>query len=272
MTRFCVFTPTRLPGIDVTFFSVARQTLGEGDELMWIVADEIDRDLPVPNNVNEMASIKVPWDPGNTRNLARAYNYGLRMAREWDADIFVSLQDYIWAPEHGLKLFESVVQAAAERDEHKLLITGYCDISADPYPESIVDRENKATIFGVPFEGKPTDIAWQDARRTNFNTVGKDPGAIRQVSAVEWETNWAAIPKTALFDERLAFPEEFDSAVAYENQAYAFLAQQHDYVVVIDPRNAAISLPHKKYWPEYDTIEAPMTKINEQRTQEMFGV
>ena len=272
MTRFCVFTPTRLPGIDVTFASVNRQLLLEGDALMWIVADEVDRNIPMPENVEEMATLKVPWEPGNTRNLARAYNYGLRAAREWDADIFVSLQDYIWAPEVGLQQFNAVVQAAAERDEHMILITGYCDISADPYPEEIVDRNDPWTIFGNPYGKKPQDIAWHDARRSNFNTVGKDPGAIRQVSAIEWETNWAAIPKTALFDERLSFPEEFDSAVAYENQAYAFLAQQHDYVVVIDPRNAAISLPHKKYWPEYDKREAELTRINERRTQEMFGV
>ncbi len=275
MARICVFTPTRLPGIDVTVASIERQGGGGPGgyhNILWVVADEIDRDLPMPNNVEEMSQIKVPWEPGNKRNLARAYNYGLRAAREWDSDFFVSLQDYIWVNPNGFDLFDSVFQAAAERDEHKLLLTGYCDISADPYPEQIVDKKDPLTIFGRPYTGKPHDIAWQDARRTNFNTVGKDPGAIRQVSAIEWETNWAAISREALFDERLEFPEEYDAAVAYENQAYAFLAQEHGYVVLIDPRNEAISLPHKKYWQEYDEVEAPLTKINEQKTRERFNV
>lgn len=268
MARICVFTPTRLPGIDVTVASIERQQ-GE-HSILWVIADEIDRDLPMPRGVEEMSQIKVPWEPGNKRNLARAYNYGLRAAREWDSDFFVSLQDYIWVNPLGLALFDSLIYAAAERDEHKFLITGYCDISADPYPDAIVDKTDPLTIFGRPYTDQPQDIAWEDARRTNYNAVGKDPMQIRQVSPIEWETNWAAIPREALFDERLEFPEEYDSAVAYENQAYAFAAQKYGYVVLIDPRNEAISLPHKKYWPEYDAVEGPLTKINEERTREMY--
>lgn len=267
MTRFCVFTPTRLPGIDVSLASIERQILDPGDEVLWVIADEIDREFHANNSQVITKRICVPWDVGNPRNLARAYNYGIREARDWGADIFVSMQDYIWAPENGLQLFAQVDRAMTNIGTSKTLLTGYCDISADPSPDLITNPGGWITIFDEPYEDQPQDIAWYDSRRENK----KGAEEICQIPALEWETNWAAISKVALYDEELFYDEEFDAAVAYENQAFSYLAKQKGYIILLDQRNEAISLPHKRYFSQWEKEEAPLTHINRKLTEDRYA-
>lgn len=256
-----VFCPTRSPGFDVTFNSIKRQKLNDDIKLVMCVADEY-----APERGNDLAekfeeigvdyvSFKMSKQKGYKRNLAASYKQAMEFARTIDADGFVTLQDYIWIPEDGIQRF---IDVSDNLEDPYHLLTGICHISGDPEPDLVVDHDNMFSIFEEPYDDKPSTFWWEDVRLVNNG----GPGQIKPTFPVEWEANWAYIPRKALYDQRLVYDEDFDKYVAYENQDYAMQATERGYEVIIDTDNIAISLPHKQYWPAEEEHEAPLTQYN----------
>jgi GT2 family glycosyltransferase len=216
----------------------------------------------------EYISFKMSKKTGDERNLAASYNQALRFAREMDCDGFVSLQDYIWIPEDGIQRFID----ASEKIDDPHILTGICHITEDPTPDKVVDVENYFSIFAEPYDEEPTTIKWEDVRKVNNEKFTADPEALLSTSPVEWEANWAYIPREALHDTRLRYDEDFDRYVAYENQDYAYRALELGYFTMIDTHNIAKSLPHKAYWPEQEAHEGPLTEFNRQLIEEKYNV
>jgi hypothetical protein len=122
------------------------------------------------------------------------------------------------------------------------------------------------TIFKEPYVNRPQKLSWLDVRYNSDSTYRYNAS-----NPVEWETNWACIPRTALYDERLKFDETFDKAVAYENQDYAYQAEKLGYRILIDYYNDTISLPHKRYFAAEWEEEKPLTDVNRAYTESKWG-
>lgn len=250
MPKVYVFTPTcRYGGVDVTFYSVERQT---EKDIMWVVSDDLEEER---HDMWDYLSTQIDliWGrsparrEGDYRNLAASYNAAVELALEDpDAELFVTLQDYIWAPHDGVEKFLEV-----SRRNPRSLLTGLCSISSDPDPSKVVDLEGHFSIFDRGYDERPVDIDWMDCRMEHCN--GLKPG-----NHFEWEANWAAVPMV-LLREGLRWDREYDRGVAYENQDLAIKAiTEFDSSVLIDCENHAISLPHKKYFPEEEKRDCVM--------------
>lgn len=258
--KVSIFTPTRLPGIDVTHSSILRQEFKQDTEINWIISDQLydKRVEEIEEKLKkwpyEYYHFTLPIRDGNKRNLAESYNEAIRIARDWDSDIFVSLQDYIYVPCDGLQKFIDVHNGV----DAPYLLTGICHISSDPVEEKIWDLNGAFTIFKEPYTSMPKRIHWHDVRK------GEDriQNGIYQTFPTEWEANWSMVGKQALYDKELMFDEKFDKFIAYENQDYALNASSRGYKVLLDPNNEVISLPHKKYFPHIEKSEAPLTSFN----------
>jgi hypothetical protein len=271
MTKVAIFTPTQRPGIDVTAFSIARQ---EADaEILWIVCDELFAERaqlfqqvvkPIVNC--ETHHFYLPKADGNQRNLAQAYNIAIEKARSWDADLFVSLQDYIYVPPDGLQKFIDMYQKVDVGNKFPAIYTGICSITEDPADEKVHDLNGLFTIFDEPYNKRPQVIEWMDVRyRVN------EKADFHYCIEIEYETNWAALPKSALYDERLYFDVSYDEGVAYENQDYAYRAVSNGYQLLLDMKNQVLSLPHKRFFSEEWAHEQPLTDVNRQRTEDTWG-
>lgn len=241
-----VFTPACRPGgLDVNYASLKKQQHVDLDDVIWIIADELyeQRREVVMEEAQDLQVIHFDSStlrvPGNRRTLAAAYVWAIEKARDLDADLFVSMQDYMWVPDEGLAMFEEV----AGRAERPTLPTGLTSISADPPPSAVIDPEGLWTVFAEAYDGhQPQETHWADVR-------DQGQGIVAYVEATWWEANWSAVSKGALFDSRCYYDVAYDRGVAYENQDYAFRAEKLGYKTVLDCDNHAISLPHKQYFP-----------------------
>jgi hypothetical protein len=271
MTKVAIFTPTQRPGIDVTAFSIARQKTDA--EILWIVCDELFAEraqlfqqVVKPIVGCETHHFYLPKEEGNVRNLARAYNEAIEKSRSWGADLFVSLQDYIYVPEDGLDRFVTMARKVDQENQFKAIYTGICSITGDPLDSEVHDLGGLFSIFNEPYDKRPEEIEWMDVR---FRV---DPSAdYHYCPEIEYETNWAAIPKTALYDEKLYFDVSYDEGVAYENQDYAYRAKANGYQLLLDMNNQVLSLPHKRYFAEEWANEQPLTDVNRERTESKWN-
>lgn len=267
--KIAVFTPTRLPGFDVTVSSIERQILRDDMELIVIVADELIEQRDVRDYFTKKFDVTVfrkPMLEGNRRNLAASYNEAIRIARSKEAYCMISLQDYIWIENDGIKrLVESSESLFPAASNH--LIAGICDISATPFlTDDFVLTDSKSIFPDANMASdKPREIMWSDSRR-----IFSENESIRIGIPIEWETNWAMIGNNALYDERLYFDEEFDKSIAHENQDYSYSANRLGYDIYVAD-NVAVSLPHKVYWPLYEQEEAHLTIENRNRIMEKYG-
>lgn len=268
-----IFTPTQRYGIDISAFSIARQKTDA--EIQWIVCDELfaERSNVFQQVVKPIVNCETKHfytskKEGNVRNLARAYNLAMDYARDWGADLFISMQDYIYVPEDGVQKFVEMYEKVEVKNDFKAIYSGICSISADPKDDLLHDREAMFSIFKEPYDKRPEEIEWMDVR------YRIDPSADYHYcpTAVEFETNWAAIPASALYDEELSFDEEFDKAVAFENQDFAYRASSKGYGMLLDMDNQVLSLPHKRYFSEEWEFEKPLTKVNQKIVQDRWGM
>lgn len=264
-----IFTPTiRRGGLDVTAASIRRQkdVLGQ---LIWIVGDELFREREKIFELNAPDIPTIHFDtsairrqvPNLYRTLAHADNHALQISRENNADLMISLQDYIWIPEYGIRRFQELNQVHPNH-----IYTGLCSFSSDPGPEAVVNPDGLWSVFETPYkvEDKPQEISWHDVRDSD------DEERVGICDPVWAEMNWSAIGKTVLYDLDIAFPNEYDEGVAYENQDYSFQAFHKGYNTVIDRDNHAISLNHKRYFPEEEAEH--MQHLNQERHYAKWGI
>jgi hypothetical protein len=263
LTRIAVFTPTiRSGGLDVTIASLKRQSLREGTSLLWIVIDAHKEDRSGVLGEHAMgidwAYFKQPVPEPGKSNLCAACNQAVAIARNFRADILVTLQDYVWIPADGLRRF---TESTAPRS----LTAGVCHHALKPGAEAVFDWEGLYSIFAFPFTGKPEGIAWADCRHV--------PGAgVKLCDVTHWEPPFAAIGKECLYDTRLYFDEAFDRAFRYENQDYAYRAKSLGYNIFVDHQNEAIQLPHWNYFPADYAEHNSAEEQNRKLIQERWGV
>jgi hypothetical protein len=229
-------------GLDIFLASIQRQTVKPD---VIFVADEIKRHEEwqyVAKNLDQKIHLLYPdKNLGDIRRLASAYNEAAFNSVKYGADLFISLQDYIWIPPNGIERF-----VYAHEKWPGALLTGLTHISEDPEPDKIYDLKGKYTIFEYPFYSKPEKIGWQDVRQ--YGIYDFSDGEIFEVLPEHWEANWAAVP-ISIFERGIKWNREYDKGIAYENMDFAKQCKKEtNCEILIDVTNEAISLPHKKYW------------------------
>lgn len=251
MTRVLLFTPTYRPGgVDVASASVERQTLQPD---AWLIADDLFEQRSstweiVADALDLTVYVFGPTDfhyyEPRHRNLCSAYNAAAQYATDWNYDLFISMQDYIYVPEDGIERFVKL----HENNPDKLL-TGLTDISSDPFPVRMKNpKENAAySIFQQPYIEKPKIISWEDSRDHEVYAWPEET-VVAGIMPQHWEANWAAVP-VDVFRAGVFWDEDYDYGVAYENMDFAHRAQEAGFETILDRGNRTISLPHKKYWP-----------------------
>jgi hypothetical protein len=264
-----VFTPTiQWGGLDVAFASVARQTCAK--EILWLVADEhlyyrkhIYAELHERSKVLAVIPFKIPVRKGYARNLTSSYNEALIYARTMGVDLFVTMQDYIWIPPDGVEKFSKMAENYG-RD----LLTGLCSISDNPGVEDVVEPQGLFTIFKEPYEDKPRETWWwSDAA---VRGAGRYPG-IHEADPIQWEINWAAIPKEVL-GAGIDFDPEYDKGIAYDHQDFAKTCQRElGSRVILDTTNHAIGLPHKLFFPKMTEENGTLVGVNRERMESKWG-
>lgn len=270
--KVSIFTPTQRPGIDVTAFSIARQKCDA--EIQWIVCDELYAErshlfqqVVKPIVGCETKHFYIAKKGDNTRNLARAYNVAMDYARDWNADLFISLQDYIYISEDGIQKWIDMYKKVECKNKFLAIYSGICSISEDPYDDQIHDTGGLFTIFKEPYNKRPQEIEWMDVRY-RLDTASEYHYC---PTPIEYETNWSCIPANALYNDRLFFDEKFDEGEAYENQDYAYLAKSLGYGMLLDMNNQALSLPHKRYFAHEWAREKPLTEVNRKLTEDKWN-
>lgn len=263
-----VFIPScRCGGIDVTEATLLRQTYRD---FMLITCDQLERnmwwELVADRNDVRIVNMKPPpiiSSKGEIRNLARAYNMAMEYAVDFNCELLVSLQDYLWIDADGLFRFAKLYEANGDNK----LFTGLTSITKDPTVDKVFDIEGHYTIFEEPYKDKPQEIDWHDVRGTQLYKDWFDQGKfiLTTNDPNHFEANWAAVP-TALFKRGLKWDEEYDKGVAFENAKLALDAiTVYDCDLVLDGKNHALSLPHKKYFPQEEIRDAAPNQINQER-------
>jgi len=252
----------RKGGIDVIEASLLRQTYRD---FVLFVIDEHERNYWWEKVHPEVVCIQPPFKGNRPRNLARAYNLMAQYVDE--ADLFISLQDYIWLPEDGIERFVECYKASGDKN----LYTGLTSISADPTVEDIFDIEGAYSIFKEAWYKKPDEIAWHDARDSFYGEIGIDD-TLRIIQIADpnhFEMNWAAIPVSLLRDG-LTWDESYDEGIACENNKLALDAiVKYDCGIVLDRDNHAISFPHRDYFDEGEIGSADNNKNLERFQDEL---
>lgn len=243
MLEVAVFTPTnRVGGLDITFSSLKRQTY----PYLWVVADElmskridVYQEHGMLDNTVFVESLK---QPGNVRALAQAYNNAADFVVNAGFDLLISLQDYIWIPNNGIEMFVEDF-----RNHKNCLITGLVSLSEAPGDDEIGNPYGCFSIFKKPLTDRPRGISWHDVRETSLY---KNEPEITKCRPEHWEANWAAIP-VDLLAQGARWSLEYDEGIAYENIDFANTCEkEYGTSCVLDKRNHAISIPHRKIWPE----------------------
>lgn len=237
-----VLTVTSRPGsIDVTWAALRRQSV---QDFEWVLCDERYhwRREEVAAYVDDprLRHIPAPRSDGALWSLNRSHNEGLRHCR---GELVVSLQDYIWVEEDGLRRFWD----AHREHGGRAFVTGVTATHRLPAPVHRLD--GKVTIFAEPSTEAPDGLLRVDESRFRF-PPGRSP-----TTSFGWELNWAAAPLRALYDVG-GFAEDHDRLFySYDNVTVAVVADRLGYRFLADRDNVCRALDHGGIFPRPDDWE-----------------
>jgi hypothetical protein len=240
--RISVITVTRRPGsIDVTWGGLRRQTFTSFE---WILCDELfDRrheEVAAYVDDERLRHIRAPAHPGALWNLHKSYNEALRQCR---GTFVVSLQDYIWIPDDGLRrVWEAYRHLGA-----RALVSGTAALYE--LPVDIHDPLGKISVFGQPWEGRPTVMTRSDHRAGGRHRFEEKPFWM-------WELNWGGAPLDTFY-ELGGFPEEHDDLFySCDNATIAGCAAGLGHRIFLDNHNECRLLDHGGVFPKPPDWEA----------------
>lgn len=254
-----IFTPTRLPGIDVTVQSILRQKMSKHklSDIVWLVADELyssrEKYMEYLKDSAEFHVMHCKLPKIYMTNLAHCYNYALQWAQNIDAELFISLQDYVYIPSDGVQKFLDAMDEFPD-----CLYTGPTHLMTEPTPDAVANKDNPLSVWkdGLTARTQPSGAYfYKDARLANGNPDR------HKVHPRGWETNWSAASRAAI-RAGIRMDETYDAGRAFENQDYAYQAHKAGMPTVFDPDNVAWGVHHKAIWPEIEAREIDLSRKN----------
>lgn len=172
---------------------------------------------------------------GFLNKIARVQNLGFKNC---EGELIVSLQDYIYITQDGLKKFWFL----HKHNNGKALITGMGHQYYYPSVEDIKTFKGLVTVFEKEYKKKPETKHWHDPRFSGSIEL-------RAGYPIEWEMNWAAIP-TKIIYEIGGMDEQYDKeGFGWDNTNIAERACMMGYKVLFDPTNECYGFDHDGWCP-----------------------
>jgi glycosyltransferase involved in cell wall biosynthesis len=233
-----LYISNRYGSIDILKASLDRQTFTDF-ELVFIDGLKEDREKEVleyfSNSEYPVIYKKEPVKPeGALMNLTFAINEGFRQC---SGELIVLLQDFIYVPYDGIEKFVYLTDKLGKN----VLLTGISHQYDTPEKEEITNTKGLITIFDKEYKTKPTNRGWTDPRFIgNYD--------LREAQPIEWETNWASIPRSVVYDLG-----GVDESYAYngfnmDNLNLSERAKILGYKIYLDPSNEVFCFHHFKWF------------------------
>lgn len=245
MAKISVMNLTnRWGGIDILWANMRRQT--EQDfELVLVDALWREREEEVKTYINDPRLKYIRQNDkveGALTNLAHADNQGFKAC---EGELIVCLQDYIWINPEGLEKY----WFHHKNHPEGILVTGVGDQYNKPAKEDMTDEYGKITVFSKPYTQKPEVLFWKDPRKRT------DQGTFYECMPVDWELNWASIPRKLIY-EMGGMDEQYDfEGFAWDNVNIAQRAYIMGYKSYIDQTNECMGFNHDGWWPNPLKVE-----------------
>lgn len=181
--KISVLTPTCRPGgLKIVDFSLGKQIFFSNFE--WVIVSSFK-----PITITPSLWVKdPPGRLGDYWNFNKAMNAGLRKCR---GELIISWQDYIWGSMDTLETF----WFWHKHYNGLAAVTGVGDQYGD-----------------IDERGIPTNKIWGDPRKSGFGEFGSH----YEIKPVDWEANFAMMPKQAFYDVG-GFDEELDKWAGMDN-------------------------------------------------------
>lgn len=265
--KTAVLTATcRHGGLDVSFNSMMAGTVKPD---VWVIADDLyeERWEEVDDRTHDSGIEVVHYRPrikpdGYFSDLAGHYNAMTKHAIERGCELAISLQDFIWVPERGIEKY------VTHYEQNELaLVSGLCSHTQDPAPDTVTNWQGGWSLWDEPYQGPPKEIYWLDVRGGFY-----PQDQIVSSDLMHWELNWAAWPLSIQTEHDIWYDESYGQGIAYENQQLAMdVFLRLDRTPLIDVSNHALSLPHKKYWPDEEARGLPHALANKDRHERKYN-
>jgi len=232
-----IYISNRYGGLDILKGNLDRQTMRDF-ELVFVDGLYHERKDEVKEyfkdyNLKHIDQTVLPMEGFHTR-LARADNLAFKNA---SGELLILLQDYIYIQKDAFKKFWEL----HKRYNGKALLTGMGHIYYYPDTDEIVKPKGKLSVFERDYIYQPDIVFWFDPRCRNLNGV-------RPAEPVEWEMNWASIPRDVIY-ELGGMDEEYDRhGFAYDNTNIAERASMLGYLIFLDESNQCFGFNHDKWW------------------------
>ena len=232
-----IYISNRYGGLDILRSNLQRQTF-KNFELVFVDGlyserKDLVKDYFKDFNIKHIDDSHILKE-GYHSKLARCDNLAFKNC---DNELIVSLQDYIYIPALGLEKFWNVYQ-----EKGKALYTGKGHQYYYPQANEIINPKGLITVFEEDYTKKPDIKFWTDPRDFGIPEV-------RLANPIEWEMNWAAIPREIIY-ELGGMDEQYDSeGFAFDNTNIATRASILGYQVYLDNTNECFGFNHDGWWP-----------------------
>lgn len=239
MAKISVMNLTNRPGgIDILWANMKRQTFTDW-ELVIVDGKWREREEEVKAYINDPRLKYIRQSDkreGALTNLAHADNEGFKAC---EGELIVCLQDYIWIAPDALEKY----WFHYKNTDNTGLFTGVGHQYGKPSTEDIADPSGKITVFKEPYTRRPDIKVWDDPR------INPNRPALSEAQPVEWELNWASIPKKVIV-ELGGMDEQFDfEGFAWDNTYIAYKAKINGYKIYLDQTNECMGFNHDGWWP-----------------------
>lgn len=233
-----IYISNRYGGLDILRANLARQTFTDFEVIfvdgLYSKRKDIVADYFKDYNLKHIDDSHIPLERFYSK-LARLDNLAFKNC---SGDLIVCLQDYIYIPYDALEKFMFVNNLY----ENKALITGIGSQYKYPGANEIANKEGLISIFEKDYTKKPENRFWQDPRDNGQKML-------RDAYPVEWELNFASIPKNVIYDLG-GMDEAYDSfGFAFDNTNIAERAKILGYKIVLDGSNECYGFDHDTWWP-----------------------